>query len=82
MGSFSLDGLILLTGCRDSFFMLHVQRGSLRKWFLSLTVYVFSYNYIENDFTSKMSRMTTDERNSRLANHLCRYIITEILAMF
>ena len=25
MKSFSLDGLVLLTDCRDSFFLLHVQ---------------------------------------------------------
>ena len=54
MKSFSLDGPDSADWKQSQFFMLHVQMGfSVRKWFLPLTVFVFSCNYIENHFTSE-----------------------------
>ena len=70
MKSFSFDVLILLTGCRDRFFMMHALMWISEKMAIALTVFVFSCNYIENNYiseNSEMARMTTDGRNSRSA---------------
>ena len=65
MKSFSLDGLNLLNGCRDSFFILHVQM-----WFSEEMFFATHCVLIITSKTTlflKMARMTTDERNSRSA---------------
>ena len=51
--SFSLDGLILLTECRDSLFMLQVQMWFSEEMVFVPNCVVFSYIYIENHFISE-----------------------------
>ena len=63
MKSFGLDGRILLTGCTDSFFMLHVQM-----WFSEEMRFDPSLCSSSAKITSKitlflkMARMTSGER--------------------
>ena len=76
MKSFSLDGLLLLTVCRDSFVMLHVQMGFYKENGICSSLCSFlTIITLTTIFRLKMARTTTDKRNDRPENNSCRYIV-------
>ena len=66
MKSFRLDGLLLLTVCRDSFVMLYVQMGFYEENGICSSLCSSSTIItLKTIFLLKMARMTTDKRNCR-----------------